>query len=175
MTEYLDYIVKPNFKILGKILGSKVKLLSEVLSRLNNQEIEKIRNDKLIVNLDGEDFEITEDKVIIDIKVKEGYEATSDNKTVVVLNTTLTEDLLLEGLAREFVRTVQSLRKQLDFVITDHIIIYYNSSDRIKSMIDKYEKYIKEETLSNEIISDKDIKKEYTLNSENVFIDIKKI
>ncbi len=42
-------------------------------------------------------------------------------------------------------------------------------------MIDKYEKYIKEETLSNEIISDKDIKKEYTLNSENVFIDIKKI
>lgn len=175
LSKYLDYIVKPNFKILGKQLGPKVKILKEELSKLNSKEIDKIKNDKLVIKLEGEAFEITNEKVIIDIKVKDGYTASSDNKTVVVLNTNLTNDLLLEGLAREFVRTVQNLRKEKDFVITDHINIYYKASDRIKEMLNKYESYIKNETLAENIIEDAKVNNEYTLNDEKAFIDVSKI
>ena len=62
----------------------------------------------MVVNLEGEDFTLTNDMVLISLKQKDGYASTSNNRTCVVLNTELTEELILEGLAREFVRKVQS-------------------------------------------------------------------
>ena len=110
MTEYLEYVVKPNFKVLGKTLGPKIKELQDILSKLTSNEVAKISEEGLTVKLDGEDFELTDEMVLISIKQKEGYASTSNNRTCVVLETELTEELILEGLAREFVRKVQSLR-----------------------------------------------------------------
>ena len=104
MTTYLEYIVKPNFKVLGKTLGPKIKELQEVLSKLTSKEIGQISEGGLTVKLDGEDFTLTDEMVLISIKQKEGYASTSNNRTCVVLETELTEELILEGLAREFVR-----------------------------------------------------------------------
>ena len=119
MSEYLDYIVKPNFKVLGKTLGPKVKELQEILTKLSTKDIALLQSDGLTIKLGDEDFKLTNEMVLISLKQKEGYASSSNNKTCVVLNTELTEDLILEGLAREFVRKVQSLRKEADFVITD--------------------------------------------------------
>jgi len=164
MSEYLDYIVKPNFKILGKTLGPKVKELQEKLRDLSKEEIATLQQGGLSIDLSGEKFTLTNDMVLLSLKQKEGYAATSNDTICVVLDTTLTEELILEGLAREFIRNVQSLRKEADFELTDHINIYYEGDEQISLMLEHYEDYIKEETLAYEII-----KKE--LNCEEIILN----
>ncbi len=153
MSQYLDYIVKPNFKILGKELGPLIKELQQKLQTLSKEEITTLQNGTLTLSLGGEDFSLTSDMVVITLKQKEGYASSSNEKTCVVLDTTLTEELILEGLAREFVRHVQSLRKEADFEITDHITIYYHGMEQIDQMLEVYGDYIKEETLAFAIVS----------------------
>ena len=175
MTEYLEYVIKPNFKVLGKELGSKIKELQEILAKLTSNEIRKISEGSLKIKLAGEDFELTPENTIISIKQKTGYASTSNNRTIVVLDTELTDDLILEGLAREFVRKVQSLRKDADFVITDHIKVYYNGSDEIERMLDKYYDYVMGEVLGDELIKDISLKDKYELNDEEVYIKVEKV
>ena len=174
MTEYLDYVIKPNFKVLGKQLGPKIKSLQEVLSNLSSSEISSIMNTPLTIKLDGEDFVLNKDNVLITLKQKEGYASASNSRTCVVLNTELTEELILEGLAREFVRNVQSLRKEADFVITDHIKIYYNGSDKINLMLEKYKDYVMCETLGDELILDDTLTEEFEMNEERACLKVEK-
>lgn len=175
MSEYLEYIVKPNFKVLGKVLGPKVKLLSEILNNLTTEQIEKLQNKELVVNLDGEEFTLTNEMVLISLKQKDGYASSSNNRTCVVLDTELTEDLILEGLAREFVRKVQSLRKEADFVITDHIIVTYHGSEKIQAMLDKYYDYVMGEVLGDKLIVDDSLVFDDKLNDEEVAIKVERI
>ena len=175
MTEYLEYIVKPNFKVLGKELGPKIKELQNVLSKLTSREIATISEDKLVIKLDGEDFELNNDNVLISLKQKDGFASASNARTCVVLDTELTDELILEGLAREFVRKVQSLRKDADFVITDHIKVYYNGSEKIGEMLDKYYDYVMGEVLGDELIKTADLDEEYDLNDEKVSIKVEKV
>ena len=174
MSEYLDYIVKPNFKVLGKTLGPKVKELQEILTKLSTKDIALLQSDGLTVKLGDEDFKLTNEMVLISLKQKEGYASSSNNKTCVVLNTELTEDLILEGLAREFVRKVQSLRKEADFVITDHIKVIYHGSDKINQMLDKYYDYVMGEVLGDELIKDETLAFDDKLNDEDVVIKVEK-
>ncbi len=175
MSKYLEYIVKPNFKVLGKTLGSKIKELQEILTKLTPHEITKITENGLKIKLNNEDFTLTEDMVLISLKQKEGYASTSNNKTCVVLDTTLTEELILEGLAREFVRTVQALRKEKDFIITDHIKVYYNGTANIDKMLAMYKDYVMGEVLGEELIKDETLTNLETMNNEEVAIKVEKI
>ena len=175
MTQYLEYTVKPNFQVLGKTLGPKIKELQNILSNLTSNEIVKISESSLKIKLSDEDFELNKDNTIIQIKQKEGYASTSNNRTIVVLDTELTEELLLEGLAREFVRKVQSLRKEQDFIITDHIKVYYSGSEKIKEMFNLYKDYIMGEILGDELIEDNNLKDKYELNEETIFIKVERI
>lgn len=175
MTEYLEYVVKPNFKVLGKTLGPKIKALQDVLSKLTSREIAMISEDELVIQLDGEDFTLTNEMVLISLKQKEGYASSSNNRTCVVLDTELTEELILEGLAREFVRKVQSLRKESDFVITDHIKVYYNGTDAVSKMLTMYKDYVMGEVLGDELIKDISLTEEYELNDEKACIKIERV
>ena len=175
MTEYLEYIVKPNFQVLGKTLGPKIKELQGILSKLTSNEIAKINESGLTVKLDGEDFELNNENTLISIKQKEGYASTSNNKTIVVIDTELTEELILEGLAREFVRKVQSLRKEADFIITDHIKVYYNGTDQVDKMLDMYKDYVMNEVLGDELIKDISLTDKCELNDEEAYIRVERI
>ena len=175
MTDYLEYIVKPNFQVLGKTLGPKIKELQQVISKLTSNEIAKISESGLTIKLDGEDFELTSENTIISIKQKEGYASTSNNRTIVVLETELTEELILEGLAREFVRKVQSLRKEADFVITDHIKVYYNGTEQIDKMFELYKDYVMGEVLGDELIKDASLTEKYPLNDEESAIKVERV
>ena len=174
MSKYLEYVVKPNFKELGKTLGPKMKSLQELMKSFGSKEANDIKNGGLVVSLDGEDFKLTEDMVIITLQQKEGYASVANEKTCVVLDTTLTEDLILEGLAREFVRTVQALRKDADFNITDHIIVSYNGTDKVKEMMKKYYDYVMGEVLGDKLVELKDEPTD-ELNEEKVIIKVERV
>lgn len=175
MTDYLTYSIKPNFKVLGKKLGPKIKLLQEELKKLSSEEAFKTQNELVTIKLDGEDFTLDSLNTILTIEVKEGYQSSSNNKTCVVLNTNLTEDLTLEGLAREMVRTIQSLRKEADFIITDHINVYYTGDIDIDHMLNTYKDYVQNETLADKIIKQEVNSEEYDLNGHKVKITVERI
>ena len=175
MTEYLEYVVKPNFKVLGKALGAKIKELQGVLQNATTEQVQKINNGGWIVSLGGDDFTITPEMVITEVKQKDGYASASNNRTCVVLETELTEELILEGLAREFVRKVQSLRKDADFIITDHIKVYYNGGEQIDKMFEYYKDYIMGEVLGDYLEKDNSLEEYNDLNNEKVAIKVEKV
>ena len=164
MTEYMDYIVKPNFKVVGKVFGSKMNDFQEAVSKLDINDVNKIKAGYFKMNFLGEEIDVTEDMILTTLKNKKGYCAASNGKTSIVLDTSLTEDLILEGLAREVVRKVQNLRKEADFVITDHINLYYHGDEMFDKMLASYDEYIKNETLADSLIEDQNIEKDMELN-----------
>lgn len=174
MSTYLKYVVKPNFKVLGKTLGPKIKELQTLLQNITAEQVKEIIAGGLIISLEGEEFTVTEDMVLMEVKQKEGYASASNSRTCVVLETELTEELILEGLAREFVRKVQSLRKEADLIITDHIIVTYFGNEQIDKTIELYCDYIKGETLAEELIKNKQNVTECDLNGISVQITIEK-
>ena len=91
----------------------------------------------------------------------------------VILDTEITDDLLMEGYARELVSKVQQMRKSNDFDVLDNIIIKINPTDDIKKAIEQYEDFIKDETLTVDIIIDENVDGEdVDLNGENVRIEV---
>ena len=175
MTEYMDYIVKPNFKVVGKVFGPKMKDFQEAVSKLDINDVNKIKAGYFKMNFLGEEIDVTEDMILTTLKNKKGYCAASNGKTSIVLDTSLTEDLILEGLAREVVRKVQNLRKEADFVITDHINLYYHGDEMFDKMLALYDEYIKNETLADSLVEDKNIEKNTELNDVIVGLRVERI
>lgn len=122
----MNLSVKPNFKEAGKILGNKMKDFVKFLSNLSEEEIENIQKGK---TLSFEGIEITNNLIEVKISSKEGMSVAMEDKNFIILNTTLTEELIKEGIAREVVSKVQNLRKEKDFDIENRIKLYYNSND----------------------------------------------
>ena len=149
LSEYMNFTIKPNFKVVGSILGPKIKLYTESLLKLSKEEIDKILKEETIsIDLDGESFEVTPEMVDIRIESKPGFNVGMQNNKFIILNTELTEDLILEGLAREIVSKVQNLRKTNGFDIADRIKLYYDGDSEVLEAFSKFENYIKDETLA---------------------------
>ena len=114
---------------------------------------------------------------MLDIRVnsKEGYNSGVINNSFIILNTTLTDDLINEGIARELISKVQNLRKVKDFNITDRIYIYYYADINLIEKLDKYIDFIKKETLSNSLIFEKTTDDITNLNGIDVYLDVKRV
>jgi len=178
LSEFMNFTLKPNYKVAGPILGKKIKSFAKALNEIDAHEaVHKLESEgKLVINLDGEDTEILKDYVLITITAKEGFDVAMENNLFVILDTTLTPELINEGYAREFISKVQQMRKNNGYEILDNINIYYDGSDEIKEAIDEYEDYIKSETLAKSIIRIKDDTLEKVdLNGQMTGIRIEKI
>lgn len=153
---YMNFMVKPNFKIAGPVFGSNIKYFSESLNKLSLDDINRLRNNETIeVLVDGSNYTVSSDMVDIRISSKEGFNVGFENNNFIIINTELTEELILEGIAREIISKVQQLRKAKDFNIVDRIDIYYEADGKVEETFKKYEEYIKNETLAENIIPKK--------------------
>ncbi len=175
MTKYMNYIIKPNFREVGKKLGSKVKSFQDKLTTLTTTEISNLKDNSIMMDLDGEELEVTPDMVEISVKVKEGYCSSSNSKTFVILNTELTHELIVEGIAREIVRKIQSLRKDADLVITDRIKVYYDGNELIDETIQVHNEFIKNETLAVDLIKHSNVSEKFDINDTTAELKIEKI
>ena len=120
------------------------------------------------------DLEINADMVDIRINAKEGFDVAMDSNDFIILDTKLSEDLILEGLARELVSKVQNSRKLKDFDIQDRIKLYISGDSDIDKCLSTYEEFIKNETLTLEIV--KDIKGEaYDINDHETYLDVERV
>ena len=178
LNEYMEFSLKPNFRVAGPKFGPKVKLFAKELASLNGSEVApKLENgEKLTINIDGEDFEIDKELVDIRISAKEGFTVSMENNLFVILDTTLTDELINEGYAREFISKVQQMRKNNNYEMMDNIKIYFDGDDDIAKAIDIHNDYIKEETLAVDIekVSDDSLEK-YDLNDHETGIKVERI
>lgn len=102
------------------------------------------------VSVNDTDYTIgTEDVEILHEDI-EGWMVESDGTMTVALDTELNEELIDEGLAREFVNRIQNMRKDAGLEVTDRIKIYYRSTDRLTKALTKLSGYVKQETLATE-------------------------
>ncbi|MBM7615191.1 isoleucine--tRNA ligase [Alkaliphilus hydrothermalis] len=178
LKNYMNFNLKPNFKVAGSILGPKIKSLGKVLAQLDAAEVtEKLEaGETITVELDGEMMEIQKDYVLITIAAKEGFTVETENNLFVILDTTLTQSLLDEGFAREFISKVQQIRKNSNFEVTDQIKIFFDGDEEISKAVDNFKQYIMQETLAVTIekVSDDSYEKQ-NLNDHETGIKVEKI
>ncbi len=144
---YLEYTVKPNFKEVGKIFGKNVNDFAKLLSTYTKEDIDNVEGKT--IELNGETYTLNKDMLDIRLSSKEGYDAVSDSKNYIILDTTVTEELKYEGILRDLVRQCQVLRKNIGLDISDRINIKIETSEDIKAnVIDKYRDEIESELLA---------------------------
>ena len=107
---------------------------------------------------------------------KEGYVADSDNGITVVLDTNLTPELIEEGMVREIISKLQTMRKEADFEVTDRIIVTFEASDNVNNIFQKYGENIKQVVLADELINGNisGYQKDWKINGEAISLGVQK-
>jgi isoleucyl-tRNA synthetase len=153
--KYVDHEVLPNFKLLGPKLGKLMPKLKGVLAQQSGSELlANIRdNGKIDLVIDGQAVALIQDEVEIRIKAKPGWAAANDKGVVVVLATEITEELVAEGIARDVVRVIQDLRKEINCEFTDRIEIGIVTADEsVRKAVEMFREYICGETLASSLV-----------------------
>nr|WP_315023294.1 isoleucine--tRNA ligase [uncultured Aminipila sp.] len=176
LDQFMNYTLKPNFKVAGPVLGAKIKAFGGALAQADPAElVGKLEADgEATLNVGGEDFTINKDLVEIKINAKEGFSVAMENNIFTILDTTINQDLVDEGLARELISKIQQLRKQNDFEMMDNIRIYVAADDAVKTAVEAHKAYIMKETLAVEI-TEKSGLDEYDLNGHKTGIDVERV
>ncbi|MEJ7822454.1 MAG: isoleucine--tRNA ligase [Chitinophagaceae bacterium] len=147
---------KANFKTLGKKLGPKMKWAAEQIQQLSNVEIDKIHKEEYLLNPEFkskkedpvyimiEDLEVSTDEI-------PGYEIMSRGSLTVAMDITITEELRMEGEAREFVNRIQNVRKDQNLELTDKISVKIGENAPLKNSITRFNDYICAEILADKL------------------------
>nr|WP_320024761.1 isoleucine--tRNA ligase [uncultured Acetobacterium sp.] len=174
--DFMNYALKPDFKVAGPILGKNVKLLGKALASVEASEVvAKLESDgSFVIELDGESLELRKDFIDIRISAKEGFNVQMFNNKFIILDTSLNQDLLDEGCAREFVSRIQQLRKSNGYEVMDRIDITYGSDVQMDRAIDIYTDFIKTETLADTITIKAGVGEVFNLNGHDTSIELTK-
>ncbi|MBR4147054.1 MAG: isoleucine--tRNA ligase [Bacteroidales bacterium] len=144
--------VKPNFKTLGQRYGKQMKQIMAYFSNMSQDEIHAFeKNNGAHLDVDGVPVDLTLEDALISTQDIPGWAVTSQDNYTVALDMTITEDLFNEGLAREIVNRIQTLRKNTGLEVTDRINIFIEKNEKIESAIKAFNSYICTETLANAI------------------------
>jgi isoleucyl-tRNA synthetase len=152
----IAYSLNPLPMVLGKALKGDFPKVQKALREGEPADVERwakalLAGESITVEVGGQSYTVTPEQCEVRQSAAEGYAVAEDYGYVAALSTTLNDDLIREGLAREFVRRVQTLRKDADFNITDHIAVTYQASDGLRAAVEAYRDYIQRETLADEL------------------------
>ena len=177
LSKFMNYTLKPDYKICGKLFGKLVKPLGQYLQNIDAAEfISKLKADGNVpVTIEGEQLTLSEDHLDIRITAKEGFNVQTEDNLFIVLNTDLTDELIDEGYAREVISKVQQKRKTEGLEITDRILLKISSDDVIVKAIDAFKDYIMNETLSEELSVEENDGETILLNGHEAQIIVEKM
>ena len=176
---YTSYTFKPQLKTLGPKYGKILNDIRKALAELDgNAAMEQLNNlGYLKLNVAGQEIDLEKDDLLIDMAQTEGYVADSYAQITVVLETTLTPELVEEGFVREIISKVQQMRKEAGFEVMDKIAVYLEGNDKLEEIVRKNEELIKSEVLADEVGYDsvKGFTKEWNINGESVTMGVEKL
>ena len=149
-SEALTHTVKPLPKQLGQKYGNKFPAIQKAVLAMNPEEAAKIllSGQSLKVTAEGVEYNILPEEVEVKANAKEGFAVAEEGAYVAALVTDLTPELVQEGLAREFVRRVQDLRKSAELDVADRVDLFVEASTGLRSALEAHKDYITAETLT---------------------------
>ncbi|RPI70656.1 MAG: isoleucine--tRNA ligase, partial [Ignavibacteriales bacterium] len=179
-SEIVNKSAKANFKSIGPKFGKKVKAAAEAIKAFGMEEITVLESgNEVELDIEGEKIKVTpEDVEIISTEIK-GWVVESEGGVTVAIDTELNEQLLEEGIAREFVNRIQNMRKDAGFDVTDRIMIFFYGSEKLVNAVNSFKNYISNETLAE--VVDKDTamdgnhKQDWKIGEYDCTIQIKKV
>ena len=176
---FTSYSFKPQLKTLGRRFGKNINAVREILANIDGSKAmaELKETGSLKITVDGNEEALTEEDLLIETAQTEGFESNSDYGVTVVLDTNLTPELIEEGFVREIISKIQTMRKDSDFEVMDHIKISCQGNDKIAEIITNNADVIKNDTLADEIdtANADGNTKEWNINGENVTLGVKKL
>ena len=176
--DFTSYTFKPQLRTVGPKYGKQLGGIQKHLAALDgNAAMDELNADgALKFDVDGVAVELTKDDLLIDMAQKEGYVSQEDNRMTVVLDTNLTPELVEEGFVYEIISKIQTMRKDADFEVMDHIRVAINGNEKIADIVRRNEEAIAQKVLADEILVDTplEISREWNVNGENVTIGVAK-
>ncbi len=178
VSAFTSYSFKPQLRTVGPKYG---KLLGKIRGALadidGNKAMAELKSEgKLTFNFDGDIVELTEEDLLIDAAQTEGYVSDTQYDVTVVIDTNLTPELIEEGFVRELISKIQTMRKEADFQVTDHIVVSVMDNDKLTAIVKANEAQIKSEVLADEVVygSENGYAKEWNINGEAVKLSVMK-
>lgn len=176
--EFVSYSFKPQLKTVGPKYGKLLGKIKEALASLDGHAAMKSLNDTGSVDFefDGEKVSLGREDLLIETAKNDDFVTEAYNKTTVVLDIRLSEELIEEGFVRELISKIQTMRKEAGFEVVDHIVLSQTGNERIAEIIKKNEAVIKNDTLADEIIYNnvEGYTKDWNLNGENTSLGVSK-
>lgn len=147
--DLVTYTAKANFKVLGRALGKNMKEVAGLIEELSMQSISAILDGKkLALPYSQGSIELDEESIVVQRSEKENMKVLNEGALTVGLDSEITEELLLEGMARDIIRSVQNLRKESGLDVTDRIRLSIEGDELIDRVLSSFGEYICSETLS---------------------------
>jgi isoleucyl-tRNA synthetase len=179
-TEAVSYTLNPYPKQLGQKYGSQFPAIRQTLLGMDPVVVGKtlLHGESVQIEVDGSSLDILPDEVEVRVTAREGMAVAAEGAYLAALVTDLTPELIQEGLAREFVRRIQDLRKSADYDIADRIEVYYRASDLLNRAIESNREFIMGEVLAKGLSSEESpvgsAKMEDDFDGEHVTVGIKR-
>ncbi len=177
--DFTSYAFKPQLRTVGPKYGKQLGGIQKTLASLDgNAAMDDLNaNGVLKFDVDGVAVELTKDDLLIEMTQKEGYVSSEDHGVTVVLDTNLTEELIEEGFVYEIISKIQTMRKDADFEVMDHIRVSLNGNDKLSEIATKNADAITGKVLADELTSGKEfaVAKEWDVNGEKVSIAIERV
>jgi len=155
--EMVSYKLNPLPQVLGRALKGDFPKVQRALREGAPEDVERwakalLAGENVTVTVDGQEYTVTSEQVEVQQEAAEGYAVSEEYGYLAALKTELTDDLIREGLAREFVRRIQTLRKDADFEISDRITVSYQAGEKVRAAVEAHRAYIQTETLADALI-----------------------
>ena len=175
-TMFIDYELKPQLKTLGPKYGKLINSIREYLATCDTLKVVNTvkAGETFTCEIDGKQVDLELNDLLISVKNKEGFVATQNGNFTVILDTNLTEELVNEGIAREIVSKVQTMRKDAGLEVVDHIVLGYKASGKVAEIIASDES-IRQDVLADKVVGELDgFTKEWNINDNEVVLSVKK-
>ena len=176
--DFTSYSFKPQLKTVGPKYGKQLGGIKEYLGSLDgNAAMDELKaKGALVFDVNGTEVSLAEEDLLIEMSQKEGYVSEADNYVTVVLDTNLTEELIEEGFVYEVISKIQTMRKDADFEVMDHIKVSINKNQKIADIVNANKAAISEKVLADDIVTDAELAicKEWNVNGETVTIGVEK-
>jgi isoleucyl-tRNA synthetase len=146
----VSYRIKPNLPRIGKTHGKMIPLIRKALEDADGAAIASAaaRDESFDIEVDGQTITFEGADVLIETSSAEGYACAENSGYLTALDTTLTDDLINEGFARELIRSVQDARKQAGLEVSDRITLGISGSDAVNNALKVHRDYVMSETLA---------------------------
>ena len=176
LSAFTAYSFKPQLRTVGPKYGKHLNAIKEYLANVDgNKAMSELKADGVIkFTADDTEIALAEEDLLIDVAKMDGYVTEGDNYVTVVIDTTLTPELIEEGYVREVISKIQTMRKDSDFQVTDRIKVYVTGNAKIAEVMEKNADEIKRVVLGDAFVMDAacDNSKEWNINGEKVTIGV---